>query len=91
VLGHPGTALERSQVIECGNSIGMGEKYDLELSTGQKLAKIDGKGFHENYDIQNMKPYESDYSNPPNLAAPLRLAWGTSELFGFVFGCPVSR
>jgi hypothetical protein len=45
---------------------------------------VERKGFHGNYHIQNMKPYESGYSNPKNIAAPLGLAWSRSGFSGTV-------
>lgn len=50
----------------------------------KNLQMIDRKGFHENYHIQNMKPYASGYSNPKNIAAPLGLARSTSGFSGTV-------
>jgi hypothetical protein len=37
-----------------------------------------------------MKPYESGYSNPPNIAASLGWARGTGDIYGTVFDCFVS-
>ncbi|MBW4549712.1 MAG: tRNA uridine-5-carboxymethylaminomethyl(34) synthesis GTPase MnmE [Aphanocapsa sp. GSE-SYN-MK-11-07L] len=38
------------------------------------------KGLHENYDILEMKPYESGYFTARDLASPLGMAWGKIEL-----------
>jgi hypothetical protein len=61
------------------------------LSTGQKLAKFEEKGFHENYYIQNMKPYATGYSTSPNLAASPGVARHKSAFSGTISNCPVSR
>ena len=56
----------------------------------KSLQIVGRRGFHKNYDIQEMKPHEPDYSNPKNIAAPSGVAWSQNEVPGSVPGCPVS-
>ena len=53
------------------------------------MQKEGRKGFHQNYNIQIMKPYESDYLIAADIAASTRLAWRTSRLSVLISGCPI--
>jgi hypothetical protein len=58
-------------------------------NTGQqKLQRIGGKRFHQNYNIQTMKPYASDYSITANLQCRSAGMWSKSYFSVLVFCRP---